>query len=147
MKRIFLILALLVPFCAFAQEVTINDWLGQVLEFFKTAKDASGIMKASGIVFLLVGLMKVSKLSFIWDSFGKFKPFVAPVLALIGAVLSQVASGGKVDLSIIILALTHGAGSLALADLFDALKKVPGISKIVLAIIELIEKILVKKQP
>lgn len=144
MKKLLFIL-FLIPATVFAQEVTIQDWLSQVLEFFKTAKDASSIMKASGIIFLIIGLMKVSKLSFIWDAFGKFKPFVAPLLALIGAVLTQVGTGGKIDLSIVILALTHGAGALALADLFDGLKKVPGLSKIVLAIIELIEKILIKK--
>lgn len=124
----------------------MEELLQQSLEFFKNSSSLDGMAKVSAIVFLLVGFIKSSALSFLWDKLGNFKAFAVPTLTLIGAITHEFVASGKVSFSVAMLALGHSLGAMALADLFDALKKVKGLGKLQLTIIGLIEKILLKKK-
>ncbi|GAB1376784.1 hypothetical protein MASR1M48_16360 [Lactococcus petauri] len=122
----------------------MEELLNQTLEFFKNSSGLSGMAEASAIIFLIVGFVKSSALSFIWDKLGKFKPFAAPVLAIAGAITNEFAATGKISLQVALLALGHGMGALAIAELFDAFKGVKGLGKVQLMVIGLMEKLLLK---
>ena len=91
-------------------------------------------------LYILIGLWKVSILKPLWDKLGKFKALVAPVLSLIVTIV--LATQGDVTFEVILIALTSGAGALALADILDFIKKLPGIGTIWVKIIEILEKLL-----
>lgn len=122
----------------------MEELLAQTLEYFKQASTLSGMAEASAIIFLLIGFVKSSALSFIWDKLGKYKAFVAPVLAIAGAITNEFASTGKISLQVGLLALSHGMGALAIAELFDAVKGIKGLGKVQLMVLGLIEKVLLK---
>lgn len=124
----------------------IEPWLAEVLAYFKSAHTLSGFAQASAIIFMLVGTVKVSGLSWLWDSLGKWKGWAVPLLVVAGAIVNEFAVTGQVSLPVALLALGHGVGAGAIADILDLIKKRPGLGKVPLAIIGFLEKVFRKKQ-
>jgi len=131
---------------AFGQEVppSVGDQIKGIWELVIGLKGLSGMALASGIIFLLVGLSKVSILAPYWDKLGKAKTFVAPALALLGAILGVFTLEGGFTWANMGAVLMTGAGALAISNIFDSVKAIPGVGSVILSIISLIEKVLLK---
>lgn len=126
----------------FAQGDVIQpgEWLSQLFDLIAHAKGLGLLALLSGIVTLLISALKVSIFQGFWNKLGKFKTFLAPVLGLALAILVSGTQG--FTWQTILLAITTGAGAIALHELLDALKAVPGLSPIFRVIIELFEALL-----
>lgn len=125
-----------------SENVEFMAWLQSAVEFVKTSKGNSWPVVVSGSLFLLVGLTKVSFLAPYWEKLGWGKAFVAPALGLVGSVLAGFATGFSWQL--LLVGLTTGIGAMAIADIFDAVKKIPGLGKVPMAVLSIIEKLLLK---
>jgi hypothetical protein len=99
----------------------------------------------SMIVMLIIASMKNSALrSMIWDKMKWGKVFVAPVLSLILVIAAQLKGGHPVDFKSLMLAMVTGAGALALHEILDGIKYLPGVGPMWVSLIDLIGKFLKK---
>lgn len=121
------------------EDLPVDQFLSQVLEFIKAFGGLSWMMKVAGIIMLVIATMKVSFIrQYVWDKLGFAKAIVAPVLALAAGLLSmpEFSWGG------IVAWLFAGAGALVLHELLDALKGIPGIGGVWVTIIEFLSSVL-----
>lgn len=120
------------------------EFLNQALEALKGFGGLAFPAKLAVLLTLLISSMKVSFLKPQWDKLGIYKPFAAPVLSMIAGVLFMIAQKpfSWAGLSVFFVA---GVGSIALHEILDAFKKMPGISPIYLKIAEVLQGLLKKK--
>lgn len=106
-----------------------SAFIQQVLDAFKALGGLPWSMKVATICLLVVASMKVSFLrTLLWDKLGAFKAILAPALGLLGGLLAYLSSGAPITLPGLVAYFIAGAGALALHELLDALKALPGIS-------------------
>lgn len=118
---------------AFVNEIltAVSGWKGMPVQFVM-----------AGIVALLVSSLKVDLLrAYFWDKLGAAKVFVAPSLSLAGALLVV----KPFTWATAWIALSTGAGAIALYELFTALKAMPGLSPLLSKILDLLGSLLKKK--
>ena len=121
----------------------LSDFLAQVLDNIHDFGGLSWIGKVAIIVALLIGSMKVTALNnLLWNKLGKFKAWLAPVLGLVGGVLSLIASGTPLTLASLMAYMSAGAGAVILVELLEMVKIIPGIGPIWLSLIDVLEKVL-----
>lgn len=140
--------AVVVPTPPPGSEVQLGDWLKSVLDLFGgLGQYVNWQLKAVAIIFVVIGSFKVSALAPLWEKLGKGKAFVAPILGVVASLLAVWGSNvSAFSWSAAFIAISTGAGALALADLFDAVKKWPGVGPVVVSIITVLEKLLKKPQ-
>lgn len=122
---------------AFAAEVELpaGDFFSQLV---KTISDFGGLPwygKVSGIILLIVASMRVTFLRSLWDKLGYAKAYVAPVLGLIGGIISL---GNDLTLASALAYVSAGAGAIILNELLSVLKAIPGISKVWITLFDII---------
>lgn len=118
---------------AFISEIlsTVGGWKGMPVEFI-----------LSGVLALIVSSLKVDLIrSLLWDRLGSYKVLLAPGLSLLGAlVVVQPFTWGTVW-----VALSTGAGAIALYEIVKALKTLPFISPAVSKVLDLADLFFKKK--
>lgn len=115
-------------------------FLSQVFELIKGFGGMSWLLKVSAIMTILVSSMKVSFLKGLWDKLGSFKALAAPLFTIVLGALGLVGSGGF-SLQAFVAYLFAGAGAVALHELLDVVKAIPGVGGIWVTIIDLIKKL------
>lgn len=96
-------------------------------------------------VTLLVSAMKLSALRPLWDKLGAWQTATAPFLSLVLVAISTATPGIAFSWQAVAVAVTTGAGAIALHELLDALKKAPGLGPILGTLIGLAQSILGRK--
>jgi len=121
MKRLLLV-CLLFPVMVFAQEIpmALSAWLELVIKAVGSFQGASAHVIVASVIAVLIAALRVSPFQPIWDKLGRFKPVLAPLLALIGSVVSFVVLK-DFSLNGILAALLNGGIALAIADISIAL--------------------------
>lgn len=128
MKKWIFALIALVPLFAWAQEVSLGDWLTQTFAAIKALGGTTWVAKVAAITAIITGSMKVTLLKeLIWNKLKGFQILVAPTLAMIGGVVSLWASGATPTWSQISAYMLAGFGAVLLKDLLENLKQMPGI--------------------
>lgn len=125
---------------AFAQagEVPVEGFISQLLQVVSGLGGMSGMAKLAAILTLIISSMKVSFLKPLWDKVGSAKVWVAPVLSLIVGIVSLEHITGPG----ILVYLSAGVGSIAIHEVLDLVKKIPGLGPIWVSIISMISSLL-----
>lgn len=143
LNLLFLFVVGLFPILAFAEDaVPADDFLKAVFAAVAGFGGLPWAGKVASICLLLVASMKVSFLAPLWDKLGAAKVFVAPVLALVGGLLSM----GQITMAGAIAYMLAGAGAVALHQMLDAIKAIPGLGSMYVAVIDLVSSLLKKPQ-
>jgi hypothetical protein len=117
------------------------DFIIQTMNSLKNFGGVSAIVKASIVITLIISSMKVSFLNnLIWSKLGGCKVFIAPLLGLIGGLLtlkSQAISAADITVYLI-----SGGGAVFLHELLDSVKEIKGIGPVYLNIINILTTLL-----
>lgn len=114
-------------------------FLTQVLQVVQGLGGMSWILKIAAILMLIIASMKVSILDdLIWNKLGKLQIWLAPILGLVLGIL-MLASGGSISLPGVFAYMSAGAGAVALHEILDLIKGIPGIGPAYVAVINLVE--------
>ena len=142
MRNVMIIMAAaIVPVLAFAQEeVSIVELINTVVALAGDAKNLGVLGAVAAGLTLLISTMKNSLISqYTWDKLPAWsKVFVAPVLSLIAAAIVVT----PFSLKTVGVSLLMGSASIALHDVLDSVKKMPGIGKTWLKVIDVLGKVL-----
>ncbi len=115
------------------------DFLSQVVAVVKSWGGLSSLLKISAVIALLIASMKVSFLnSLIWAKLGGFQVYLAPVLGLIGGLLS-IGVSGPVTIASVFLYASAGGGAVFLHEILDSIKAIPGLGAVYVSLINTIE--------
>jgi len=118
---------------AFISEIlsTVGGWKGMPVQFI-----------LSGVLALVVSSLKVDFIrSLLWDKLGEAKVLLAPVLALLGALVAV----QPFTWATVWVALSTGAGAIALYEIVNAVKKLPFISPAVSKVLDIVSLFFKKK--
>ena len=145
-KRLFLF-GISFPVLAFAADgdLPIGDFLSQVMATLQSLGGLSFALKMSAIILLVLASMKVSILRPFWDKLGSFKALAAPFLSLVSGVII-LSTQGQLTFPAVIAYLFAGSGALVMHELLDAVKAIPGIGGMYVAIIDFIQGLFLKKK-
>lgn len=122
-----------------SQAINSDSFVGDVMSVIDQWKGGIPLgLKIACVVLLLIASMKVSFIAPLWNKLGNFQAFMAPLLGLILG-LTLLGSGGPITIAAIFAYLASGAGAIALHELLDAIKAIPGIGTAYVAIINVIE--------
>jgi hypothetical protein len=121
--------------------VTWTQLFTDVMAAFQGFGGLAWSMKIAVIVMIVIGLMKISSLSGLWAKLGSAQAWLAPGLGLLLGVLTLGASG-TLSWSGIFAYMGSGAGAIALHELLDAVKAIPGLGTAYVSIINFIEGVL-----
>lgn len=125
-----------------ATSLTTDSFFADVLAVIGYTKGGVPLgVKIAGYTLLLIALMKVSFLASFWAKLGKFQAVAAPVLGL-ALGLSLLSAGGPLTGATIMAYLASGAGAIAVHEILDMIKAIPGLGSIYVTIINFIEGIL-----
>jgi cytochrome c oxidase subunit IV len=128
---------------AFAETDPIGaiDFIIQIMKSLKDFGGMSAMVKTSIIITLIISSLKVSFLNnLIWSKLGGCKVFIAPLLGLIGGLVtlkSQAVSAADITVYLI-----SGGGAVFLHELLDSIKEIPGIGPVYLTIINILTTLL-----
>lgn len=123
-------------------DLPLDQFLNQVFQAITAMGGLPWAGKVAAICLLVVGSMKVSFLRPLWDKLGAAKVFLAPVLAIIGGILSL----PEISVAGVMAYMFAGAGAIALAEVLKAVKEIPGIGPVYVAVIDLISGLLKKPE-
>lgn len=118
--------------------VSPGDFLSETLKQLQGFGGLGFSAKLAVGLTIIVSSMKVSVLNGLWDKLGGAKVYVAPALSLIaGALLLKPFSfAGLAAYGL------SGAGAVFLHEILDSIKNVPGIGKLYVSIINVIQSAL-----
>lgn len=113
--------------------------LNQVIQFIGQWGDFSAQAKLANIVLIIVALWKTSFLrNLFWDKLGVWKVVVAPALGVLGAFLAI----EPFTWSAVWTGLQGGLLAVAVHQLLEVVKVLPGIGSVYVGIIDFIAKLL-----
>jgi hypothetical protein len=118
---------------AFISEIlsTVGGWKGMPVQFI-----------LSGVLALVVSSLKVDFIrSLLWDRLGAAKVLLAPVLSLLGALVVV----QPFTWETVWVALSTGAGAIALYEIVNGLKTLPFVSPLVSKVLDLASLFFKKK--
>lgn len=119
--------------------VSPADFLSEIINFVRSAGGLSTFAIISGVITLLLASMKVSFLNdLVWSKLGEKKIWAAPIIGLIAGILG-LGHDGKITGAMIFAYITTGFGAIALHEILDLVKLIPGIGSIYVTIINIIE--------
>lgn len=126
--------------CAYAQAAANpdSDFFSGVLAFIRDQGGMPWMAKVGAVVLLILASMKVSFLKPLWDKLGAGKVLGAPILGLIGGLVSM---GSAFTWQGALAYITAGAGAVFFHEILDFVKAIPGLGSIYVAIIGIIENI------
>ena len=110
-----------------APDTSVGDFANQVFAAVQGFGGMSWMLKISTIVLLICATMKVSFLVPLWNKLGNFKAAAAPVLGLVAGLLSYFGGGTAFSLATLTAYMVSGAGALALHEILDMVKAIPGL--------------------
>lgn len=147
MKKIFVLSAFVVasvfaiPALADAgAALSPQDFAAQVMQSVQGFGGLPWVAKIAVIVTLIIASMKVSVLDdMVWNRLGKFQAWFAPILGLLGGILSLTLNGGQITLPRAFAYMSAGAGAVILHELLDTVKALPGIGAIWVQLIGVVE--------
>lgn len=127
----------------------LSVFLKQTLEAVRAFGGLPWLARISLAVTIIVGSMKVPGIrEALWDKLTvkgfKLQAFLAPVLGLVGGLLSLKLEGGSITLQSALAFLGAGAGGIILYELLDAVKLTGITNKIVLGVINAIQGVIKK---
>jgi len=121
------------------QTETISDIFGYAVALFHDWKGLSSQARIASVLFLIVGTVKNSALAPYWDKVAKeYKPWIAPILCLVASLVMV----KPFTLETFLAAIATGYAAGAAANLLDLVKKLPGIGKVVVSIIDIVGAVL-----
>ncbi len=98
------------------------------------------LFKVSSIVMLAVAVVKtVPFLSGIWTALEGKQVWLAPLLGLLGGILTLAMAGTPITFAALVAYATAGAGGMYLYELLDLLKLIPGIGPFWVSLIGIAE--------
>ena len=124
-------------------EMQVGQWVGDLFQVVGSLKGMSVQASMIAVITLLVSSMKVTVFrQLVWDKLGGAKVLAAPVLSLLMVVIGALATGQKFSFGVLLVALTTGAGALALHEVLDAVKEMKFVKPWMKPAIEWISKTL-----
>lgn len=124
------------------------DFFAQIAAAVASFGGLSAMLKISSVIMLVVASMKVSFLNdLVWSKLGAAKVWVAPLLGLIAGVLGLGVGDAPINFASILAFVTAGAGAVALHQLLDSIKAIPGIGTMYVTVINLIQGLLGGPKP
>lgn len=129
----------------FAQDagLPVEDFISQVLVTIENFGGLNWVAKVAAVLAIVISSMKVSFLATYWEKLGQFKAYLAPVLAIAYGIFSLgVQSENDITWAGIAAYLTTGLGAIALHELLDTIKAIPGIGSVWVSVIDFIKLIL-----
>lgn len=143
MNKLIGFIAVIFAMPAMAQDVPVSDFLQQVFSVISGLGGLSWALKVSAIILLVVASMKVSILRlYVWDKLGGFKAVVAPLLGLAAGLIANFGNGQPLSLAGLLAYVLAGAGAIALHELLDALKGIPGAGEVYRSVIDFLMRLL-----
>ncbi len=115
--------------------------------FSKDVGSTEWYVRLAPLVTLLLSALKSSKLSGIWNWMGDFKAYAAPLLSLLLVVMGMLGQGQAITIGTILSALGAGLGSIAIHELLDTLKRIPGLNGWIATFIDIVKGLLGGKTP
>jgi len=123
-----------------ASVIAPTDFFARVLDVGGQLGGMSQLGKVSAIILLIVASMKVTFLNeLIWQKLGEAKVWVAPALGLIGGILGLGAGDVPLDAARVFAYITAGVGAVALHELLDSVKAIPGIGSVYVNLISIVQ--------
>lgn len=114
-------------------------FLGDVLQAGKEMGGVPWVIKISILILILIASMKVSFFDdLIWNKLKGAKAFAAPLLGMVSGILI-LAYSGHFSLAGVFAYMGAGSGALALHELLDAVKAIPGLGSVYVNIINAVE--------
>lgn len=121
------------------QDQSPGDFLSQVLDAIKDFGGIPMVLQISVIIMLIISSMKVSLLrDLIWDRLGVLKAWVPPFLGLAAGLLG-LAGDGSLTFAEAFAYMSAGAGAIILHELLNTIKAIPGLGKVYIQVIDLIQ--------
>src|SRR4051812_33026890 len=105
-------------------DVTAQGLFDQVLSLIYAWGGIPFTLKVSGIILVVVSMLKVTAFRPMWDFLGPCKAFLCAFLALLGGIFSL---GQNMTAAGILAYLFSGAGAVVLHEMLDQVKLIPGI--------------------
>lgn len=141
MKTLLFTLLFLIGGAAYAQEVSLPQFLLELMAAIKSMGGLSTMAVISVVLTLLISSTKVSALAkYTWEKLNaSVKPFVAPGLALLLGLVQLWLADKAPSLADVAAYLFAGVGSSYLHSILDGLKALPGIGKGLQIFIDLME--------
>lgn len=119
-----------------------DAFLAQVIDTVKQWGGLKILLRIAAIIALLIASMKVSIVNkYVWSKLGAFQVYMAPLLGLIGGVLS-IGVSGPVTLASVFTYVSAGAGAVFLHEILDSVKAIPKLGDMYVSLINLIESAL-----
>lgn len=125
---------------SFAQGViTPQDFFAQVLQAISDMGGLSALGKLASVILLVVASMKVNLInSALWDKLGAFQPVLPLFLGLAAGILML----PQITFPAALAYVLSGAGAIAIHQLLDMAKAIPGLGTVYVYVINLIEEFL-----
>lgn len=115
----------------------INDLFAQLWALIQAFPSLPAAGKISGIILLLISLIKSSLVAPLWEKLGSWKVVIAPALGLVAGVLAI----HPLSFASLWQGLLGGVLAMGLHQLLDAIKVIPGIGPVYLKVIDVLETI------
>lgn len=116
-----------------------DAFLAQVVQTIKTWGGLAALLRIAAIIALIIASMKVTIINkLVWSKLGSFQVYVAPVLGLVGGLLS-IGVKGPVTLASVFTYVSAGAGAVFLHEILDSVKAIPGLGAIFVSAINAVE--------
>lgn len=121
--------------------LSLEQFCVQVFDAIKAFGGIPWQLKVASIITLIIASMKVSILQGLWAKLGSAQVLLAPILGLIGGILS-LKSSNQLTASGVWAYVYAGAGAIILHEVLDAVKGLPGIGSVYVSIINFAENLL-----
>lgn len=122
-----------------AVEVPVSTIISQLM---KVATDWKAFGWQAGLIALITLLLSTLKNSFLrtylWDKLGPCKVFAAPILSMLAIFIGM----GEFSWAGALVGITTGGGAIALHQMLDGVKKMPGVGSVALSMADLLGKLL-----
>lgn len=145
---LFLLTLGIFSFNVFAQSTDDLGFFQKVFEYIAQFGGLTWAGKVAGGIFLLIGAFKVSFLSKAFDFLKEYKPLVPIALALIAGIVSlAIDPSQKITWAGVTAYILAGGGAILLNQLLDMVKALPGVGKVVVAVIDFLQIFLRSSSP
>ena len=107
----------------------LGTFMSQLWATIQSLGTLSPLLQVAAVITVLISAWKTSAFQPLWTKLGKLQAYVAPVLAILFAIVTSLASGGTLSLATVFSALVVGLTSVGFHELLEAIKSAPWIGK------------------